>query len=325
VWALVTIVSLVIVVTPRLGSPQPAGKVWQIGFLGAESPSTNRHFLDSFRLGIRERGYVEGQTVVIEERWAEGRNERFHDLAAELIRLNVDVMVTISTVAAREAKSVTKTKPIVFVAADPVKNGLVSSLGRPGGNLTGLSLTLGEEFAGKWLELLMETMPRLSRVAVLWNPNNPSNASFLKAVQTSAQSFKTALQLQGVTDPGQFEGAFRSMADARAQALIVFVDPLTVRYRARIVELATKSRLPAIYGFREFVDAGGLMAYGTNVAVACRRAAVYVDKILKGASPGDLPVEQATQFEFLINLRTAKALGVTIPRSMLVRADEVIQ
>src|SRR5262249_46777976 len=177
-----------------------------------------------------------------------------------------------STVAAREAKSVTKTTPIVFVAADPVKNGLVSSLGRPGGNLTGLSLTLGEEFAGKWLELLMETIPRLSRVAVLCIRDNTSNASFLKAVQASAQSFKTTLQLQGVTDPGQFEGAFQSMADARAQALIVFVDPLTVRYRARIVELATKSRLPAIYGFREFVDAGGLMAYRTNLARACPAA-----------------------------------------------------
>jgi putative tryptophan/tyrosine transport system substrate-binding protein len=237
----------------------------------------------------------------------------------------MDVIVSISTPAAREAKNFTKTTPIVFIAADPVKTGLVSNLGRPGGNLTGLSLTLGDEFAGKWLELLVDTIPQLSRVAILWNPSNPSNASFLKAVQSSSQSFRTTLLLHGVADASQFDSAFRAMADARAQALIVFVDPITVRHRARIVELATKGRLPAIYGFREFADAGGLMAYGPNVAGACRRAAVYVDKVLKGAKPGDLPVEQVTQFEFLINLKTVKALGLTVPQSVLVRADEIIQ
>ena len=314
-----------IVVAPLAAKAQPAGRVWQIGFLGAETASTNRHFLDAFRLGMRERGYVEGQNLTIEERWAEGRNEHFHDLVAELIRLKMDVIVPVSTVAARESKDLTRTTPIVFIAADPVKSGLVSSLGRPGGNLTGLSLTLGEEFAGKWLDLLVEAIPKLSRVAILWNPTNPSNESFLKAVQISARSFRTTLQLQGVADPSQFDSAFRAIAEAHAQALIVFVDPLTVRHRARIVELATKSRLPTIYGFREFVDAGGLMAYGPNVSGACRRAAVYVDKILKGAKPGDLPVEQVTQFEFVINLETAKALRLTIPPALLARADQVIQ
>jgi len=245
----------------------------------------------------------------------------------------MDVIVPISTPAVREAKDLTKTTPIVFIAADPVKTGLVSNLGRPGQNLTGLSLTLGDEFAGKWLELLVDTVPQLSRVAILWNPSNPSNASFLKAVQSSNRTFRTTLSLHGVADASQFESAFRAMAGARAQALIVFVDPVTVRHRARIVELATKTRLPtiygfrefAIYGFREFADAGGLMAYGPNVAGACRRAAVYVDKVLKGAKPGDLPVEQVTQFELLINLKTSKALGLTIPQSVLVRADEIIQ
>jgi len=269
---------------------------------------------------MRERGYVEGQNITIEERWAEGRSERFHDLVAELIRLKMDVIVPISTPAVREAKDLTKTTPIVFIAADPVKTGLVSNLGRPGQNLTGLSLTLGDEFAGKWLELLVDTVPQLSRVAILWNPSNPSNASFLKAVQSSNRTFRTTLSLHGVADASQFESAFRAMAGARAQALIVFVDPVTVRHRARIVELATKTRLPTIYGFREFADAGGLMAYGPNVAGACRRAAVYVDKVLKGAKPGDLPVEQVTQFELLINLKTSKALGLTIPQSVLVRA-----
>ena len=310
---------------PLAVEAQPAARVWQIAFLGAESPSTNRHFLDAFRLGMRERGYVEGQNVIIEERWGEGREEQFHDLAVDLIRLKMDVIVPISTPAALAAKRLTGTIPIVFVAADPVRSGLVSSLGRPGGNLTGLSLTLGEEFAGKWLELLVEAVPRLSRAGILWNPNNPANATFLKAVQMSAQSFRTTLQLQGVTAPSQFDSAFRAMSQARAQGLIVFVDPLTVRHRAQIVELAAKSHLPAIFGFREFAEAGGLMAYGPNVEGACKRAATYVDKILKGAKPSDLPVEQATQFEFVINLKTAKALGLAISQSMRARADHVIE
>jgi putative ABC transport system substrate-binding protein len=201
----------------------------------------------------------------------------------------------------------------------------VSSLARPGGNVTGLSITLGDEFAGKWLELLGEAVPRLSRVAIMWNPANPSNASFLKAVQVAAQRLGTKLELQSVGDPNQLASVFGAVAAAKAQALIVFPDPLTVRYRARIVDLAAESRLPAMYGFREFADAGGLMAYGSNVAALCRRAAAYVDKIVKGAKPGELPVEQATQFEFVINLKTAKALGLTIPPSVLARADELIQ
>jgi putative ABC transport system substrate-binding protein len=314
-----------VMAAPLAAQAQQAGKVWRIGFVGAETPSINGHFLTAFRQGMRELGYVEPQSMTVEDRWAEGRSEQFQGLIAELIRLKVDVLVPLSTRGGLAAKHLTTTIPIVFVATDPIGTGLVSSLDRPGGNLTGLSITLGDEFAGKWLELLREINRRLSRVAVLGNPTNPANAVYLKAAEVSAQRLGTKLQFQGVTEPKQFEGAFRSMATARAEGLIVFIDPLTVRYRGQIVELAARARLPAIYGFREFVDAGGLMAYGSNVAVLCRRAAVYVDKILRGAKPGDLPVEQATQFELVINLRTAKALGLTIPRSLLQRADQVIE
>jgi putative ABC transport system substrate-binding protein len=274
---------------------------------------------------MRERGYVEGQNLTIEQRWAEGRSEHFPDLATDLIQRQVNVIVSISTPAALAAKNLTRTTPIVFIAVDPMGTGLISSLARPGGNVTGLSLALGDGFAGKWLELLTEAIPVLSRVAILWNPTNPSNAGYLKTVQVSARTLGVKLEPQGVATPDRIEGAFGAMASARAQAVIVFIDPLTVRYRQRIVDLAAKSRLPAMYGFREFAAAGGLMAYGSSVPALCRRAAVYVDKIFKGSNAGELPVEQATQFEFVINLKTAKTLGLKISRSLLLRADETIQ
>jgi putative ABC transport system substrate-binding protein len=314
-----------ILARPLAAAAQRASKVGRIAFLGAETAATNRHFLEAFRLGLREHGYLEGQNVTIEERWAEGRSERFRDLITELIGLKSDVLVISSTLAALAAKESTRTIPIVFVAGDPIGSGLVSNLARPGGNVTGLSLTLGEEFVGKWLELLREAIPRLARVAVLSNPVNPANASRLKAIQSAAERLRIKLQREDVTDTNQLGNAFAGMSAARAQGLVVFVDPLTVRHRARIVELAAKSQLPAIYGFREFVDGGGLMAYGPNVPALYQRAAMYVDKILKGANPADLPVEQATQFEFVINLKTAKTLGLTIPQSLLLRADEIIQ
>jgi len=204
-------------------------------------------------------------------------------------------------------------------------SGLVPSLARPGGNLTGFSLFLGENFSSKWLELLREALPKISRVAVLLNRTSPASAGYLTVLQGAAQKLGIKLRPQDVQDPGQFDSAFAAMVAERAQGLIVVVDPLTVRYRGRIVELAAKNRLPAAYGFREFVDAGGLMAYGVNVPSLCRRAAVYVDKILKGTKPGDLPVEQPTTFDLVVNLKTAKALGLTIPQSLLLRADEVIQ
>jgi ABC-type uncharacterized transport system substrate-binding protein len=319
-------IALVLSVVASLAvEAQQSGKVWRVGFLGAETASTNLHFLEAFRVGMREHGYVEGQNLTLEVRWAEGRSERFRDLAAELTRLNLDVIVPVSTPAVRAVKALTGTIPIVSISVDPLGTGLVPSLARPGGNVTGLSITLGDEFAAKWLELLGEIVPGLSRVAVLWNPANPGNASFMKAVQAAAKKLGTHLELHGVGEPDQLDAAFAKAAAARVQGVIVFPDPLTVQNRARVVDLAAKSRLPAVYGFREFADSGGLMAYGSSVTALCRRAATYVDKILRGAKPGDLPIEQATQFEFVINLKTAKALGLTIPQTLLLRADQVIE
>ena len=297
----------------------------RVGFLGAESPSTNQHFLDAFRQGMREHGYVEGQNITFEARWAEGRSERFPELVGELIRLKPGVILTVSAAAALAAKNGTTTIPIVFIASDPLGLGLVPSLARPGGNLTGMSLFLGQEFSSKWLELLREAVPNASRVAVLLNPAQPASAGYVRALRGAAQKLGVKLHLQEVREPSQFDTAFATIAAGGAQALVVVIDPLTVRYRGRIVELAMKKRLPAMYGFREFVDAGGLMAYGVNVPSLCRRAAVYADKILKGTKAGDLPVEQPTTFELVVNLTAAKALGLTIPPSLLLRADEVIQ
>jgi putative ABC transport system substrate-binding protein len=244
---------------------------------------------------------------------------------AELVRLKVHVLLAISTPAALAAKQATPAIPIVFIGGEPLSSGVVGSLARPGGNMTGLSLALGEAFAGKWLELLREAMPTIFQVAILWHPANPANVAYVNELQVSAQRLGVTLHPQGVQDPSQLENAFAAMATGQAQALIVLTDPLTVRYRNQIVALAATHRLPAMYGFREFVDAGGLMAYGSSVRAMCRRAATYVDKILKGARPGDLPVERATTFELVINLKTAKALGLTIPPTLLFQADEVIR
>jgi putative tryptophan/tyrosine transport system substrate-binding protein len=305
---------------PR-GSTAPA----RIAFLGAESASTNKHFFDAFREGMQEHGYIDGQNVTLLERWAEGRSERFPELVDEVLSLKVNLILTVSLPAAFAAKNGTTMTPIVFIASDPLGSGLVPSLARPGGNLTGVSLFLGDEFSSKWLELLKEAIPAASLVAVIWNPVNPASSHYIAVLQTAAEKLKVKLHLQAVSAPDQFDGAFASMVAARAQALIVVVDPLTVRYRDRIVELATSNRLPAMYGFREFVDAGGLIAYGVNVPYLCRRAAVYVDKIIKGAKPAELPVEQPTKFELVINLKTAKSLGLEIPPTLLARADEVIE
>jgi putative tryptophan/tyrosine transport system substrate-binding protein len=316
---------LSLLVAPLATHAQQGPPPWRIGFLGAESPATSRHFLDAFRHGLQDLGYVEGQTITIEARWAEGRHDRFPALVAELVRLPVHVLLAISTPAALAAKQETPAIPIVFIAGEPLGSGVVASLARPGGNLTGVSLALGEAFAGKWLELLREALPTVSQVALLWNPANPANAAYATALQDSAQRLGVTLHPQGIPDPSQFDRAFAAMATARAQALIVLTDPLTVRYRDQLVALAATHRLPAMYGFREFVDAGGLMAYGSSLPAMCRRAATYVEKILKGATPGNLPVEQPTTFELVINLKTAQALGLTIPPSLLFQADEVIR
>ena len=297
----------------------------RIAFLGAESASTNQHFFDAFREGMREHGYIDGQNVTFLERWAEGRSERFPELIEELISLKADVILALSLPAALAAKSATTTVPIVFIASDPLGAGLVSSLARPAGNLTGLSLALGDEFSSKWLELLKEAVPNVTRVAVLWNPVNPASSHYVTVLRDAAEKLGVRLQLQAVSDPDQFTGAFATIVAERAQALIAVVDPVTARYRERVVGLAMRNRLPTMYGFREFVDAGGLIAYGVNVPHLCRRAAVYVDKIIKGAQPSDLPVEQPTRFELVINHKTAKALGLETPPMLLALADEVIE
>jgi putative ABC transport system substrate-binding protein len=307
-----------------LAAKAQQGKVWRIGFVEAGSASVNHHFLDAFRQGLRELGYLEGQQIVIEERWAEGRNDLFPGLLAELIRLNVDVIVVSSNAGALAAKDATLTIPIIFVAiGDPVGLGLALSLGRPGGNLTGLS-TLSEEYSAKWVELLKEVVPKTSRLALLWNPKTMLTAR-AKEVQDRARAQRVKLESFEVRGPDEFDSAFVAMTKERVDGLIVLADPLTVRHRTRIVELAAKNRLPTIYQFAEFVRVGGLMAYGTSVPDVFRRAATYVDKIFRGARPADLPVEQPTKFELVINLKTAKALGLTIPQSLLQRADQVIE
>ena len=300
-------------------------KVPTIGFLGAESASTDQQVFDAFREGMHEHGYVEAKNVAFVERWAEGRSERFPQLIDELLSLKVNVILAISAPAALAAKHETATIPIVFIASDPLGSGLVASLARPAGNLTGFSVFLGDEFSSKWLEFLREAVPTISRVAVLWNPTNPASSHYMTVLQRAAEKLGIKLQPQLVNDPNQFESAFAAMVAAQAQALVVVVDPLTLRYRERIIELTIKNRLPTMYGVREFAEAGGLMAYGVHLPDLYRRAAAYVDKILKGAKPSDLPVEQPTKFEFVINAKTAKALGLTIPPKLLVFADEVIE
>ena len=270
-------------------------------------------------------GYVEGQNIILEPRWAEGRYERHHDLVADLVRLNVDVMVVAATPASFAAKAATNTIPVVFVAvADPVRVGLVASLARPGANFTGLSL-LTPELSGKRLELLMEAVHKVSRVAVLMNSSNLSNAVFLEETRVLAGRLGIQLQPLEGRNPDEIEQAFEAATRERARAIVVFDDPVIYSYRTRVVALAAKRRLPAMYGYREFVDDGGLMSYGPNRPDLYRRTATYVDKILKGAKPADLPVEQPMKFELVINLKTAKQIGLTIPQTVLYRADKVIK
>jgi ABC-type uncharacterized transport system substrate-binding protein len=322
------IVLLAILLTPPGGDTQPAaGKVYRIGILG-NIPLTNpegARLWGAFIQGLRDLGYVEGQNITIEYRFSEGQYERLPDLAADLVRLQVDVIVAPATQNVLVAKQATRTIPIVMTGGgDPVGNGLVASLARPGGNVTGLSI-LAFETVGKQLELLKEIVPRFSRVAVLGNPNTQMYPLWLGEVKAAARSLGVQLQILEARGPDNLESAFAAMSRERAGALLVPTDGMFLLHRTRIVELAAKSRLPAMYGTKEYVDVGGLMVYGASLRDNFRRAATYVDKILKGAKPADLPVEQPTKFEFVINMKTAKALGLTIPPSVLARADEVIQ
>ena len=312
---------------PFAAKAQPAAKVPRIGFLSGNR-ATTPHLHEAFLQGLRDLGYVEGRNVVIEYRDAGGKLERLPALAAELVALKVDVIVAGGTPQTRAAKQVTKTIPIVFAQAiDPVTSGLVTSLARPGGNLTGLS-NLIPELVGKGLEQLKQAVPGVSLVAALWLPgavDEHNEKDMLKAAEVAASALGMRLQVVETRGPADFDRVFSDMTRARVDALTVFPLTMFIIERRRLVDLAAKHRLPAVYGQREFVDAGGLMAYGPNAAEMFRRAATYVDKILKGAKPSDLPVEQATKFELVINLKTAKALGLTIPPALLQRADQVIE
>jgi putative ABC transport system substrate-binding protein len=314
------VLAIVLLAVPLTAGAQPTGKYPRIGTLRPGSPPDP--LLEAFRQGLRELGYEEGRNIDIEYRWAEGREERIAGLVADLVRLKVDVIVAGAGVV-EVAKRATATIPIVMpVSTDPVRAGLVTSLARPGGNITGLT-TLSRELPGKWLELLKDTLPRVSRVAVLWDPGGDPGQ--VQTSEAAARSLGMRLHVLKVGRVDGFESAFAEARERGAEALMVVGSPLFYVHRARLTELSAKHRMPTIYAQREFVvGAGGLMSYGADYGHLFRRAATYVDKILKGAKPGDLPIEQPTKFELVINRRTAGALGLTIPPSVLARADEII-
>ena len=322
---LAVVLAVSLVLAPRSAEAQSATKAARIGFLATPSAEYIKGRVAVFEQALRELGYVDGKNIVIEYRYADGRFERLPNLATELVRLRVDVLVVVGAPAAHAAKNATSVIPIVIGnAADPVGTGLVASLAQPGGNITGLSdFNLG--VVTKRLELLKQVVPTATRVAVLLNPANPTNPPQLKEIQTVAPALGVtllALKAKGFDD---IAPAFAVMKSERPGALLVMGDPMFQTHQRRIVELALKGRLPTSWPWKESVDAGGLMSYGTDFEDLYRRAAGYVDKILKGAKPADLPVEQPTKFELVINLKTAKTLGLTIPQSVLLRADQVIQ
>jgi len=311
--------------TARGTYAQQARKVPQIGYVGNSTPALESALVEGFRQGLRERGYVEGKTVVIQYRWAEGKIDALPTLIAELIALKVDVLVTAGTPAALAAKKATSTVPIVMAAVgDAVDSGIVPSLARPGGNITGLS-TLYTQLEGRRIQILHELVPRMKRIALLTNPANPFTVLILKSARAATDTLKLTAQVYEVSAAGEFERVFAAIAKARPDAMAVLADrPFLVSNRTQIVQFAAKNRLPAIYPFSEFMDDGGLVFYGPNFPDMFRRSATYVDKILKGAKPADLPLEQPTKFELIINAKTAKVLGLTIPQSLLISADKVI-
>jgi ABC-type uncharacterized transport system substrate-binding protein len=301
---------------------QQAKKVPRIGilFIG----SRNQPHLDSFKLGLRERGYTEGKNIAFEYRYAEGRQDRLPELAAELVRLKVDVIVVTADSSAEAAKQATMTIPIVVTTGDPVAWGLADSLAKPGGNVTGLSVVLAD-LSGKRVELLRETLPKMTRLVTLSDPSGRLASIIFKETSVAARALSLQLHSFEVKTAQDIEKAFADIPKVRPNALVVILSPLVTLYSKRIVELALKQQLPGIYPTRQFVEEGGLMAYGPLIGDLYRRAAIYVDKLLKGAKPADLPVEQPTKFEFVINLKTAKQIGLTIPPNVLARADQVIK
>jgi len=317
--------TIALVVAGAMVEAQQTGKVPRIVFLSNTFQFADSARYEAFRQGLRELGYVGGKNIVIEYRSSEGKSDRVPALAAELVRLKIDVIVTTGPTVTRAAKETTTTIPIVFMQeSDPVASGFVDSLARPGRNITGLS-TLGPELSGKRLELLKEVAPKLSSVAVLGTSTIPAHARFLKDHERAAGKLGVKLQFLDILDPKDIETAFRTASKGRADGLLVLSGPVLNSHRTQVLDLAVESRLPAIYNFPAFVEAGGLMTYGVSNIELSRRAATYVDKILKGAKPADLPVEQPTKFELVINLKTAKQIGLTIPPNVLARADRVIK
>jgi len=320
--------SLGLLFAPLSAGAQPPVKIYRIGVLANALPTAPQavRLWEAFAEGMRERGYIEGRNFVIERRATEGRLERSPSLAAELVGLKVDLILAVGTPNAAAAKQASGALPIVMVyVLDPVGAGIVDSLAHPGGNITGVTFLAGPEIVGKHLELLKEAIPNASRVAVLSNPESADYARFSRETRAAGRALRLALQFYEVRDPHELKGAFAAMTKGRAAALYVLPHPFTFANAKTIADLATESRLPGVFAFRESVEAGGLMAYAANAPDMFRRAAGYVGRIFKGAKPGDLPIEQPTKFELVINLKTAKALGLTIPQSVLIRADEVIQ
>jgi putative tryptophan/tyrosine transport system substrate-binding protein len=318
------LVALLLALSSSAEAQQPK-KIPRIGYLCPTRPSSLLNRTEAFRQGLKKLGYIEGKNIALEYRWAEGKFDRLPDLAAELVRLNVDVVVTCGPAATRAAKEATNTIPVIMTFdSDPVGNGFVASLARPGGNITGLS-ALAPEISGKQLELLKEIVPKLSRVAVLGTSTQAGNAQALKETELAAGAFNVQFQYLDVVDPKDIETAFRAATKARADALLVVVSVVLIDHRTQIANLALKSRLPVTYYRREFVEDGGLMSYGVSYTDLDRRAAIYVDNVLKGAKPADLPVEQPTKFELVINLKAANQIGLTIPPNVLARADKVIK
>jgi putative ABC transport system substrate-binding protein len=323
--AFTVVLVFTLLAAPLVAEAQQAGKVYRVGVLWLNSPQADAHLLEAFRQGLREVVGAEERNIVIEFRSAEGKPDKLPGLVTELVRLKADVIVADVTPAILAAMRGTSTIPIVMaIAADPVGSGLVRSLAHPGGNVTGLSLML-PDVSAKRLQLLKEVVPRVSRVAVLWHPDIPWHTPMLKAIDAALPSLGLQALPVAARGPDEFEGAFSTMTKGRVGALFVGDNPVYLIHRARLLELAAKHRLPTLFGHREFVPEGGLMSYGPSLSDLFRRAAGYVDKIRKGAKPADLPVDQASRFELVINLTTAKTLGLTIPPSVLGRADEVIQ
>jgi len=323
-WLVVALMCEVLAGPISIGA-QSAPKTPRIGVLHAGHPSTSSHFAAAFTEGLREKGYVEGQNIVVERRFGQARPEMISELAAELVRLKMDVIVTTTDEGVAAVKRQTRTIPIVMAnSTDPVGTGFVESLARPGGNITGLS-SFSPEMSAKGLALLKEAVPGLTRIGIMWNPNVRGAVLVYKETENAARALHLQLQSVEVTRAEDFEGAFSALKTGRAEAVTIASAPLTFRNRSQIASLAQRNRLPTVYGLREYVDAGGLLAYGPNYANLWRRTATYVDRILKGAKPGELPVEQPTTFELVINLKTAKALGLTLPPSLLRRADQVIE